>query len=58
MPEINIVNRNRVEAELRKGVLLYHIMDSVDYSAGVRDEAKKMFNENVKSLKITEEASR
>ena len=45
-----MTERNQVEAELRKEVSLFHIMDSVDYPAGVREEAKKMFKENIKSL--------
>ena len=51
-------NRKRVEAELRKGVLLYNILDSVNYPAGVREEARKMFRENIKSLRAVEKKER
>ena len=47
-------NRKRVKAELRKGVLLYNILNSVDYPAGVREEARKMFKENIQNLRTIE----
>lgn len=43
-------NRELIEGKLKKGVMLINIIDSINYSTDIKDEAKKMLRENIIGL--------
>lgn len=51
-------NRELIEGKLKKGVMLINIIDSINYSTDIKDEAKKMLRENIIGLSKTTRCGR